>query len=258
MNATGQSKYRYATLALALPGVSMRLMERGSLVDSTRLMTMRRISTVIDQRVFSLKLIFVAVLLMFSGCEMPRDDDNLSRFNDFSRQSDTASKEGLKGREEGVREGFTAAEEQTSGQKTLDEGDEFARVQYHSELQHRKGLYYVVNEEAPFTGIAKRMHVNGQLAWKANIKNGKRNGLSRDWDENGKLESEARYEDDKLHGLSKDWYRNGVLKRERNYKNNKFDGLSRLWSRESLLRDEICYSKGERVSIQRCQRPSSE
>ena len=236
----------------------MRLMERGNLVDSTRLMMMRRISTVIDQRVFSLRLIFLAVLLMFGGCEMPRDDDNLSSFNDLSRPSDTASKEGLKGREEGVREGFTAAAEQTGGQKTLDEGDEFARVQYHSELQHRKGLYYVVNGEAPYTGIAKRMHVNGQLAWKANIKNGKRNGLSRDWDENGKLESEASYKDDKLHGLSKDWYRNGALKRERDYKNNKFDGLSRSWSRESLLRDEFCYSKGEQVNLDNCQRPASE
>ena len=218
---------------------------------------MRRISTVINQRIFSLRLIFFAVLLLFGGCEMPRDDDDLSRLNDIS-QSDDASKEGLKGRQEGGRVGSTAAAEQTGDQKTIDEGDESKRVQYHSELQHRKGLYYVVNEEVPYTGIAKRMHINGQLAWKANIKNGKRDGMSKDWDENGKLESEASYKDDKLHGLSKDWYRNGALKRERNYKNNKFDGLSRSWSRESLLRDEFCYSKGEQVNLDNCQRPASE
>ena len=49
-------------------------------------------------------------------------------------------------------------------------------------------------------------------------KEGKVNGLYREWYENGQLERECTYKDDKKAGLYRRWYKNGQLQEECTYK----------------------------------------
>ena len=59
-------------------------------------------------------------------------------------------------------------------------------VNQEEKLEFRKdGLWYVIDEDEPYTGVAEAFHENGKLRSSTKIKDGKAYGLIREWDENG-------------------------------------------------------------------------
>ena len=88
----------------------------------------------------------------------------------------------------------------------------------YSKLQMRDELWYIPNEDTPFTGRAAEFHENGQKKSERNFKDGKLDGLSTRWYENGQKKSKLNFKDGKLDGLSTSWYENGQKKSENNNK----------------------------------------
>ena len=70
-------------------------------------------------------------------------------------------------------------------------------------------LYYLPNQDIPFTGKAVAKWPNGQKMTEISYKDGKRHGLKAHWYESGKKLSEINYKDGKHHGLLSMWYENG-------------------------------------------------
>jgi antitoxin component YwqK of YwqJK toxin-antitoxin module len=56
-------------------------------------------------------------------------------------------------------------------------------------------LAYAPNQQTPYTGWAKEMYDNGQMAGLAQFKDGKPDGLWYDWYENGRKKGESNYKD---------------------------------------------------------------
>ena len=80
-----------------------------------------------------------------------------------------------------------------------------------------------------------------------NYKDGKLDGLFKEWYENGKLDMKGNYKDGIKDGLWKKWYENGQLVFEMNYKDDKEDGLQRLWYENGQLKSEGNYKDGKRI-----------
>jgi len=76
-------------------------------------------------------------------------------------------------------------------------------------------------------GIIKSYRKNGTLFSEVTMKNGVRNGMSRNFFANEKVSIEANYKDDKKDGLYRQFYENGTLMKEIEYKENQIDGLSK-------------------------------
>tara|TARA_R110000737_G_C14619507_1_gene492738 strand:- start:1182 stop:1730 length:549 start_codon:yes stop_codon:yes gene_type:complete len=76
-------------------------------------------------------------------------------------------------------------------------------------------------------------------------KDGKLEGVHREWYEDGKLKSEHNYKDEKREGVSKDWYENGQLKWETNYKNDEYHGASKGWYENGQFMYDYYFKKGK-------------
>jgi antitoxin component YwqK of YwqJK toxin-antitoxin module len=61
-----------------------------------------------------------------------------------------------------------------------------------------EALYYVRNQQTPYTGWAKGMRKNGQIRRLDQYKDGKKDGLVQVWYENRQKRSEAKWKDGKL------------------------------------------------------------
>lgn len=68
------------------------------------------------------------------------------------------------------------------------------------QLQEREGIFYEINQEKPFTGVAFKKYENGQFAQKTEFKKGKQNGKSTTWNEQGEMTSEYSFKDGVAHG----------------------------------------------------------
>ena len=89
-------------------------------------------------------------------------------------------------------------------------------------IEVKKGITYYKDE--PFTGEMFENYKNGQLKYKKNYKDGKReDGLSESYYENGQLISKVNYKDGKEDGLSEMYYKNGQLQYKANFKDGKLE-----------------------------------
>ena len=79
-------------------------------------------------------------------------------------------------------------------------------------LVERKGIWYEVNSEVPFSGVAESYHFNGQLEIKGSYKDGKKDGLWETYYANGKLLETSNFEDgiDVKHLVLKKLYEGGI------------------------------------------------
>ena len=66
------------------------------------------------------------------------------------------------------------------------------------DLIEKYGVMYKEYSRKPFTGYAVDYHENGQLQFKCNWKDGKRNGLLESYHDNGQLKTKGNYKDGKL------------------------------------------------------------
>ncbi len=137
------------------------------------------------------------------------------------------------------------------------------------ELDQINGLFYQRNTIDPFTGTAVEDHSNGKKKLSVQIKNGKFQGLVREWAKNGTKIYEAEYNEGKQHGKELQWYatgqkkvelsyvngapngicteyhKNGQKKSEGNFIMGKEDGLHYWWFANGQLDQEISYKNGE-------------
>ena len=89
-----------------------------------------------------------------------------------------------------------------------------------SNIDERKEITYYKGE--PFTGEIFENYENGQLKYKSNFKDGKReDGLYERYYESGQLSSKANYKDGKRNGLSEFYRESGLLRSKIYYKDGK-------------------------------------
>ena len=109
-------------------------------------------------------------------------------------------------------------------------------------------LYYLPNQDVPFTGKAIAKWPNGQKMTEISYKDGKRHGLKAHWYDSGKKLSEINYKDGKHHGLLSMWYENGQWRRKVNFVDGKKDGVWRHWYENGQQRDQLFYLGSYMVS----------
>ena len=105
-------------------------------------------------------------------------------------------------------------------------------------------LYYLPNQNMPFTGKAVAKWPNGQKKTEINYKDGKRDGLKAHWYESGQKLSEISYKARKHDGPLTVWYENGKLRRKGNNMDGKMVGIWTHWYENNQQRDEMFYISG--------------
>ena len=137
-------------------------------------------------------------------------------------------------------------------------------------LQDRNGLWYLPNEEAPFTGVAGKELEYAPWYRETTYKDGKpevgfdklearRDGLryfegkpftgvAVNVNEFGGGKSETPYKDGNKHGLYTLWHRNGQKWQEVTYKDGKLNGQYTVWSYNGQKLREGSYKAGELIS----------
>ena len=100
-----------------------------------------------------------------------------------------------------------------------------------------------------YTGVAFQC-VDGKVARLFNIKNGKREGLSKRWRSNGNYQK-GNYKNDNPDGSFKTWNANGQLISESNYKDNMANGWQRDWHENGQLKYQ-CYAEGADCLSKKC------
>ena len=114
--------------------------------------------------------------------------------------------------------------------------------------EHGNQLYYLPNQEVPFTGIAVAYYRNGRKMTEACYKDGKQDGLKSHWYESGQKWVERNYKDGKMHGPYTMWYENGQWRRTGNHMDGKMVGIWTHWYENGQQRDEIFYFDGYKES----------
>jgi len=107
-----------------------------------------------------------------------------------------------------------------------------------SNFEERKEITYY--KDKPFTGEIFLNYLNGQLQFKKNYKDGKReDGLYESYFKNGQLMSKTNYKDGKMNGLSESYYINGKLMSKSNWKDGELDGLFESYFKNGKLQVKI-------------------
>tara|TARA_B100001123_G_scaffold344324_1_gene391293 strand:+ start:455 stop:1069 length:615 start_codon:yes stop_codon:yes gene_type:complete len=114
--------------------------------------------------------------------------------------------------------------------------------------EHGNQLYYLPNQEVPFTGKAVAYYHNGQKMTEISYKDGKQDGLKSHWYESGQKWVERNYKDGKMHGLYIMWHENGQWRRTGNHIDGKMDGIWTHWYENGQQRDQLFYIDGYKES----------
>ena len=115
--------------------------------------------------------------------------------------------------------------------------------------EHGNQLYYLSNQEVPFTGKAVAHRPDGRKMTEISYKDGKLHGLKSDWDESGKKLTEISYKDGKLHGLWTSWNESGKKLSETNFKDGQLHGLLSMWYENGQKRGEGNYTDDKMVGL---------
>ena len=103
-----------------------------------------------------------------------------------------------------------------------------------------------IESETPFkngkeNGIEKEYYKNGRLKRETPYTDSKANGIEKKYYENGRLAGETPYTDGKLNGVVKEYYETGELLREAPYKNGEHDGVAKIYDKNGQLREKHFY-----------------
>ena len=118
------------------------------------------------------------------------------------------------------------------------------RVVTSDKIQVRGGLYYEVNQTAPFTGLVQDFYSNGQKAAEESCRDGKKHGSSTLWHENGQKKAEGNCKDGKQQGTATVWFENGQKSTEHSYKNGKKHGVWTSWDKNGQHPFETIWENG--------------
>ena len=109
-------------------------------------------------------------------------------------------------------------------------------------------LHYAPDQQTPYTGWMKFMHVNGQIAALWQFKDGKKDGPSTWWHSNGQKRYEGKWKDGKQNGLVTRWWEDGQIEKLIQFKDGKVDGLMREWYPNGQKRSEDTCKNGKLVT----------
>ena len=145
---------------------------------------------------------------------------------------------------------------------------EAQKIYYLSDLDNIRGLFIIPGDKEPYSGIGVEEHPNRQRSLEVPIKNGKMEGVVKEWNIDGVLISDTKYSGGLKNGIEKqfydngkikleinninglaegkctEWHQNGKLKSEGNYKNGKEDGLHIWWFDNEKKDQQMTYNNG--------------
>jgi antitoxin component YwqK of YwqJK toxin-antitoxin module len=104
---------------------------------------------------------------------------------------------------------------------------------------------YLANTREPFSGYAKQAYDNKQIKILAQFKDGKRDGLSTEWNEEGQKMTHENHKDGFRNGLSTAWDENGQMLSESNWKDGERDGITTVWYDNGLKMSHENYKDGK-------------
>ena len=109
-----------------------------------------------------------------------------------------------------------------------------------NELEERKGIRYLKNSNAPYTGKVFILYENGQRMGEGTLKDGKPHGLVLQWHKNGQKESELNFKDGTVDGLFTKWHENGQKQLEVSWKDGEeVEGSAKYWNSKGEPVDTI-------------------
>jgi antitoxin component YwqK of YwqJK toxin-antitoxin module len=97
----------------------------------------------------------------------------------------------------------------------------------------------------PFTGVVIEHYPTGVLKSRAQVVDGKLNGLSEGWHTNGVLQVEEHFKQGISNGQRIKWHVNGTKASECEIADGKLNGLFRRWNEDATLVEEIQMRNGE-------------
>ena len=126
-------------------------------------------------------------------------------------------------------------------------------IKYNKKMQNNIGIKlidyifysrkYIVYEE---NNKAKEYHIdNDQLIFEGDYKNGKRNGIGKEYDYNGELKFEGEFQNGKRNGNGKEYHSNGKLQFEGEYLNGEKNGKIKEYYCDGILKFEGEYLNGK-------------
>lgn len=116
---------------------------------------------------------------------------------------------------------------------------------YYSELMEVGEIYYF--QDKPFTGTAFVMHNKNQPMEVQTYKEGKPDGIWKQYYESGQLKSETPFKEGIPDKVIKQYYENGQLKSEVTYKDGQPDGQGKKYYENGQLESEETYKEGVRI-----------
>ena len=147
---------------------------------------------------------------------------------------------------------LSCSEKKTESEQTELKGA-FSKAIDSNQLQERGGeekLFYIVNQDTPYTGWIKSSHENGTVRELSHYVNGKKDGASFGWYQNGQKEWEWYYKEGIHHGKARLWWENGQKSFEAVKKLGWESGLVKSWYKNGQKASERLYSKeGLAVSV---------
>ena len=117
---------------------------------------------------------------------------------------------------------------------------------------HFKSLYNEIPlKNGKWEGIVRNYYESDKLKAETPFKNDRQEGIVKRYYESGKLKAEIPYKNGKLEGFEREYYESGKLWRETPYKNGKLEGIARYYYESGKLKDESPYKNDKLEGIGR-------
>lgn len=100
-------------------------------------------------------------------------------------------------------------------------------------------------KQGKMNGLSKQYYDDGKLQVERFTENGKANGSSKEYYQNGNLSLEATFKDNKPEGLAKRYYETGELQIEQNHKDGQLNGQMKQYYEDGTLKTEAVYKNGK-------------
>ena len=122
-------------------------------------------------------------------------------------------------------------------------------VYYDSDQKKLQMVYEFDEETGNMDGSYKEYSEEGNLKVEGVYKNGKKNGVFKEYDDyNGALKYETSYKDDKKNGIRKEYDSDSTLRFEINYKDDEMNGAYKEYY-DGVLRVDAYYKDGKKEGI---------
>lgn len=116
-----------------------------------------------------------------------------------------------------------------------------------------KEIFLGFRVETPYkdgkkNGVAKEYYESGKLQTEAPLKDGEQNGVAKQYYESGRLQTETPFKDGKENGVEKSYYENGRLQFKKPYKDGRANGVEKAYYSSSEPFADVIWNNGEITS----------